>query len=196
MSKRKQSNTKKSSPSGETTNNNLQNKTSLKWIIGGIAFLLIMVVVLVKMLPASDQNTATIISDSTTTQDTVSKKNNSTSVNTPPPISDDNDLMKKIPGNWYVTDRKIAGKSTAASGKLSKGSWQFYDDGSLKFTTTQYSDLGTWKIEKGKFIVSLYALGNYPGYISGIDAKTMEWVTTENIDGQQVSVTNHLSRSK
>lgn len=195
MGKSKQSNSKKSSSSGETKNT-LEKKSRLKWIIGGIAFLLIIVFVLLRMLPARGQNTDIGVTDTKTQQNTTSEKKNTGAVNAPPPISDDPDLFKKIPGNWYVTDREIAGKSTTASGKLSKGSWQFYDDGSLKFTTTQYSDLGTWKIEKGKFIVSLYALGNYPGYISAIDAKKMVWVTPETIDGQQVSVTNHLARSK
>ena len=196
MAKRKQSNTKKSSATEETNDKSLQGKNRLKWIIGGVAFLLVIVFVLLKMLPADAQKKDPVISESTTPQTPASEKNNTTPVNTPPPISDDKELFKKIPGNWYVTDRKINGKSTTASGKLSKGSWQFYDDGSLKFTTTQYADLGTWKIEKGKFIVSLYALGNYPGYISDIGAKTIVWVTPETIDGQQVSVTNYLSRSK
>lgn len=196
MAKFKQAKTKNTSLSPEVKNKSITEKSMMKWIIVGVALLLIFGFMLYKMLPADDKKEISAIPETGSQETTAIEEQKSEPVNSPPPLSDTDDLSQKIPGDWYVTDRLIDGKSTTASGKLSKGSWQFYEDGSLKFTTTQYSDLGTWKIENGKFNVSLFALGKYPGYISDINAKSMVWVTTEMIEGNQVLVTNHLSRSK
>lgn len=196
MAKTKQANTKKTSSTAEVKNKSVTEKSMMKWIIIGVALLLIFGFMLYKMLPA-DEKTEIPVNPETESQESTSIEAKKTEPDkTPAPISNTDDLSQKIPGDWYVTDRLIDGKSTTASGKLSKGSWQFYEDGSLKFTTTQYSDLGTWKIENGKFNVSLFALGKYPGYIADIKAKSMVWVTTEMIEGNQVLVTNHLARSK
>lgn len=196
MAKIKQAKTNNSSPSTEVKNKSITEKSMMKWIIVGVALLLIFGFMLYKMLPADDKTEISALPETGSDETTSIDEQKSAPVNTPPPISHTDDLAQKIPGDWYVTDRLIDGKSTTASGKLSKGSWQFYEDGSLKFTTTQYSDLGTWKFENGKFNVSLFALGKYPGYISEMDKKSMVWVTTETIDGSQILVTNRLSRSK
>ena len=196
MAKSKKASSKKTSSSAEVKNKSLTEKSMMKWIIGGVALLLIFGFMLYKMLPANDKTEKSSTAGSGSKETTSIEQQKNEPVSSPPPISDTGDLSQKIPGDWYVTDRLLDGKSTTASGKLSKGSWQFYEDGSLKFTTNQYSDLGTWKIENGKFNVSLFALGKYPGYISNIDAKSMVWVTTETIGGKPVSITNHLARSK
>ena len=114
----------------------------------------------------------------------------------PPPLTKSDDLPKKIIGNWKVSGRLIGGLPASGAGKIGTGVWQFYDDGSLKYTTGQYSDLGTWKLDKENFSVSLFALGKYSGYISAVDGKSMTWVTNEIVDGNQVAVTNNLTRIK
>lgn len=112
----------------------------------------------------------------------------------PPPKAQADDLPKKIIGNWKISKRLAGGFPASGSGKFGTGAWLFYDDGSLKYTTGQYADLGTWKLDGANFSVSLYALGKLTGYISAIDGKSMTWVTNEVIDGNPVAVSNYLER--
>jgi hypothetical protein len=123
--------------------------------------------------------------------------NNSVSTQTaPPPKAQAEDLPKKIVGNWKITKRLVGGFPASGSGKFGTGAWLFYDDGSLKYTTGQYADLGTWKLDGANFSVSLYALGKLSGFVSAIDGKSMTWITNEVIDGNSVAVSNYLERIK
>jgi len=106
------------------------------------------------------------------------------------------DLSKAIPGSWYETDQVIDGKSAAKSGTLAKASWLFYNDGSLKYTTKDFADMGTWTAKENKFNVTLYASGKREGYISDITNKSMVWVSEEMNQGKKVTVTHHLTKKK
>lgn len=195
MAKRKSPASKKTTPVASEVTPLSPAKSNLKWIIGGIAFLLILVFVAFT-LTKEDKVFTNISTPSSQSQEPGSmNQTNNPVANEPSAKTTINELSKKITGDWYVKERLIAGQPTT-KGKIGMGSWQFYDDGSLKYTTSQYADLGTWKAEEGNFSVSLYALGSYSGTVTAIDAKTMTWITNETIDGQPVAVTNRLARSK
>src|SRR5688572_7033665 len=120
--------------------------SKLKWIFGGIAFILILGVIAFTMTKddnASDPGLTTLSETKHPVPvDTSTQIANSTPAKTPI-----NEISKKITGDWYVKERLIAGQPTT-KGRIGMGSWQFYDDGSLKYTTGQYADLGTWKAEE------------------------------------------------
>ncbi|HUR30238.1 MAG TPA: hypothetical protein VMZ69_02335, partial [Saprospiraceae bacterium] len=106
------------------------------------------------------------------------------------------DISKMIPGSWYETDQIIDDKSTAKNGTLVMSSWLFYADGSLKYTTKDFADMGTWNAKENKFNVTLYASGKRDGYISDINNTSMVWVSNDMIGGKKVTVTHHLNKKK
>jgi len=166
----------------------------LKRILAGLVVLALIALVIFMFKKDSAEPAAT--NDLSNDQPAAATNNAGSTQTAPPPKVQVDELSKKIIGNWKITKRLVGGFPASGSGKFGTGAWQFYDDGSLKYTTGQYADLGTWKLDNANFSVSLYALGKLAGYISAIDGKSMTWVTNEVIDGNQVSVSNHLERLK
>ena len=184
---------KKTKKESEVQSVKTKSRPYLLWIIPAVVLLLVIAFVYSKMKGPETQPQS-VTSDSKIQVPADDHAEPQTAQTSLPPRKEIKDLPKKITGDWYVTQRITNGKP--ANSALAKGSWQFYDDGSLKYTTSQYSDMGTWKVQGHDFNVTLYGHGKFPGYIAEIDAKTMTWVTTENIDGQTVSVINQLSKRK
>ncbi|MEO5907057.1 MAG: hypothetical protein ABIQ11_10035, partial [Saprospiraceae bacterium] len=154
--------------------------------------ILAIVILMIKKDPSESKST----NNTSINQPVATPDNTGSTEKAPPPMAQVSDLPKRIVGNWKVTKRLVGGFPTSGSGKIGTGAWLFYDDGSLKYTTGQYADMGTWKLDNEKFTVSLYALGKHSGYISAIDAKSMIWVTNEVVDGNPAAVSNYLERIK
>ncbi len=100
-----------------------------------------------------------------------------------------------IYGSWIVTDRVIAGVSTAQIGTLIPASWVFHENNTVYYYLGNNTYSGTWYSTGQDLSVTFPSIGNYPGYISEINGGSMVWVTTEVLLGSQVTVTNYLTQA-
>ncbi|HUR30542.1 MAG TPA: hypothetical protein VMZ69_03865, partial [Saprospiraceae bacterium] len=170
---------------------NSSKKSPVSWIVGSVLLLTILGVV---AYVANNSHSNTYSPDY--------KKEYEESAMTAEPVpayenpasNNPANTFDMIIGSWHVEDRVVNNISSKNLGTLLPASWTFYNDRSVSYTINENYDTGSWTNEETNLSVTLSLWGSIPGYISSINNNSMTWITSEMYLGQQVLVTNYLTK--